>query len=95
MDYCIGDRVRATDDCIECNNNIKAGMTGTIVDIVDNMGAVGVAFDENINGHCCSDEALCPYGNGWYIYNPERDLEVIEIEIVPSVPEDALLGFLS
>lgn len=92
--FYIGDRVCAKYDKIESNKHIKAGMTGTVIDIID-IGSVGVAFDEYIEGHCCNVENACPFGYGWYVSNPSRDLELVENEAISSIPEDELLGFLS
>lgn len=50
MKYNIGDRVRVTQDGVRWNNNIKAGMLGTIINI-NIYTHICVEFDENIKGH--------------------------------------------
>ena len=89
-----GDRVVAVVDCIDHNEYVRRGMTGTVC--ADNLdcGRVRIEWDTHVHGHDCYGK--CKNGYGWNALPSEiRHFNLIKKETDEIlVKEDDLLSFL-
>lgn len=91
MEFCIGDRVRATSKSLI----IKVGESniGTVA-LIDASSHIGVIWDEDFGGHSLQEH--CKRGHGWWCF--PQTLALVEAEedndyvLVPATDEE--LSFL-
>lgn len=69
MQFEIGDRIRVKKQNDGFTKSTVEGSEGTVISV--HTASIGVAFDEDINGHGCGH--LCQPGHGWWIFSNEYD----------------------
>ena len=89
-----GDRVVAVVDCIDHNEYIRRGLTGTVCADYPGHGRVRIEWDAHVYGHDCL--GTCKDGYGWAaLPNEIRHFNLIEKETDEIlVKEDDLMSFL-
>lgn len=77
MAFKIGDRVR----CVKDDSNDKVvGKVGTVLTFL-NKEVVGVAFDEDVDGHSMSGSTRLGYG--WYLKESELEfVDAIDVKVI-------------
>lgn len=82
----IGDKVCASVNGPDGNDNIHIGDTGTVCIVSENNIRIGVEWENHVCGHDC--DGACEYGFGWWVDNTSIELdELNDVDIT----DDSLL----